>query len=91
MDLVTAALHALNILLVIGLLAIYVRNYAAMKSKYTIGLVIFALLFLVQGVMSLYFDASMIMYSDKYAENIATGLEAVKTVGLAVLLWISWE
>ncbi len=91
MDVVSTALHGINIVLILGLLYIYLQNYRGVKSKYTVGLIIFALLFLVQTSMSIYYDASMIMYSTVYAENVAKILEAVKAVSFAILLWISWE
>ena len=91
MDPLSAALHGINILLTLGLLFIYVQNYMKIKSKYTIGLMVFAAFFLVQSAMGLYFDAMMVMYSSPEAKNVATILEVVKAVGFAILLWISWE
>ena len=91
MDIISAALHGINIILTVILLIVYAQNYRKLKSKYTIGLMIFALILLAHSIMGLYFDASMVMYSDKSAEMYATALEAAKTASLAVLLWISWE
>ena len=88
---ISFVLHIINILLILGLLYIYIQNYLKMKSKYTIGLMIFASFFLIQSLMGLYFDISMVMYSSLQAEQAAIILEAVKSVGFAILLWISWE
>lgn len=90
-DMISMGLHVLNIVLLLVLLWIYVQNYTKMKSKYTIGLIIFALLFLVQSAMGLYYDTSMTMYYSDPAEQAAKVLEGVKTVAFAVMLWISWE
>lgn len=84
-------LHSANIILVLGLLYVYVQNYRKIRSKYTIGLVVFAAFFLLQSIMGLYFDITMAMYRDKTAENAAMFLEALKAVGFAALLKISWE
>jgi len=84
-------LHSINIVLILGLLYIYVQNYMKIKSKYTIGLIVFAVFFLIHSIMGLYFDTAMVMYSSKYAENIGMVLEAIKAIGFALLLWISWE
>ena len=84
-------LHIINVILILGLLYIYIQNYLKMKSKYTIGLMIFASFFLIQSLMGLYFDVSMVMYSSLQAEQAAIILEAIKSVGFAILLWISWE
>ena len=85
------ALHAINVILILALLYIYLQNYTKMKSKYTIGLMFFAFILLVQSVMGLYFDTTMVMYSTSEATSIATLLEAIKAVSFAILLWISWE
>ena len=91
MDLISASLHGLNIILGLALVVLYVQNYRQLRSKYTIGLLLFALLLVLHSAMGLYFDASMVMYSNTAAEQAATVLEGLKAVSFAVLLWISWE
>ena len=91
LEVFAAGLHLVNVLLVLGLLFIYVQNYRKMRSKYTIGLIVFAVFFLIQGLMAIFFDASMVMYSSSDAAKAATALEAIKAVAFAVLLWISWD
>ena len=91
MDVVSALLHGINVLLALVLMYLYVQNYRKMKTKFTIGLTLFAFLFLLHSAMGLYFDASMVMYSDKIAENAALVLEIVKAVSLGVLLRISMD
>jgi len=41
-----------NVVLLVLLLAIYIRSYAQIKSKFTLGLMIFAFLLLLQAVIS---------------------------------------
>ncbi|MEA1906813.1 MAG: hypothetical protein U9N12_07670 [Euryarchaeota archaeon] len=41
-----------NVVLLVLLLAIYVRSYAQIKSKFTLGLMIFAFFLLLQAVIS---------------------------------------
>lgn len=91
MDILSASLHGLNIILTLGLLVLYSQNYRKMRSRYTIGLILFAFVFFMHSAMGLYFDATMVMYSDKAAESAALILEAVKAASFAVLFWISWE
>jgi len=90
-ELFATGLHVVNVLLILGLLFIYVQNYRKLKSKYTIGLMVFAVFFLVQSLMGIFFDVSMVMYSSTTAEKAATALEAIKAVAFGVLLWISWD
>lgn len=90
-EIIGTVLHAANIFLTLGLLAIYMQNYRKIKSKYTIGLMVFATFFFLQSMMGLYFNATMAMYSSPTAEKAALLLEGIKAVGFAVLLKISWE
>ena len=55
----TTILTIISTLLLGGLLHIYIRNLKNIKSKFTIGLFIFALLFLVQNLVSMYFYLTM--------------------------------
>ncbi len=87
---VSMALHVVNMILTLGLLYIYGQNYRKMRSKYTIGLMLFAFVFLVHSALGLYFDTSMVMYSSVQAETAAMILEVIKAISFAVLLWISW-
>lgn len=91
MDPLTGVLHVVNIVLTLTLLFIYVQNYRKMKMKYTIGLMLFAFVFFLHSLMGLFFDASMVMYSNPQAELAATALEGIKAISFAVMLWISWE
>lgn len=90
-DALSMTLHLVNIILLLLLLYIYLQNYRQMKTKTTAGLTLFALFFLAQSTMNLYFDTTMVMYSSMPAENAATLLEGVKVVGFAILAWVSWE
>ena len=85
------ALHVINVILLSMLLYIYLQNYRQLKTKMTAGLVLFAGFFLVQSLMSIYFDTAMVMYSSSHAEIAATILEVVKAIGFAILVWVSWE
>ena len=90
-ELVSMALHVINIILLLMLLYIYVQNYRQLKARLTFGLILFVLLFLVQSLMNIYYDTAMVMYSSSPAETAATILEGIKTVAFVVLVWISWE
>ena len=90
-ELIVMTIHSVNIILLIVLLYIYVQNYRQFKTKLNVGLILFALLFLIQSLMNVYYDTAMIMYSSMPAETAATILEGIKAVAFAVLVWISWE
>lgn len=84
-------LHAVNVVLLLMLLYIYLQNYRKLKTKLTAGLVLFAALFMLQSLMNIYYDTTMAMYPSTSAETAATIVEAVKAAGFAVLLWVSWD
>ena len=90
-EMISMALHAVNVLLLLGLLYIYAQNYRHLKTRLTAGLVLFVSLFMLQSLLNVYYDATMVMYSSGAAETAATVVEAVKAVGFAALLWASWE
>ncbi|MBI4173747.1 MAG: hypothetical protein HY519_03440, partial [Candidatus Aenigmarchaeota archaeon] len=73
------------------LLHIYWQNHSKLKSRYTIGLMVFVGLFLLHSLIGLYFDAAMVMYSTQEAANAALLLETLKAVAFAVLLKTSFE
>ena len=58
----TTILTAVSVLMLAALLHVYIRNLRKIKSNFTIGLLIFALLFLVQNIVSLYFYLTMMQY-----------------------------
>ena len=84
-------LHIINVILLCLLLYIYLQNYRRLKTKLTAGFVLFAGLFLVQSLMDIYFDTTMVMYSSSSAITAATALEAIKAAGFGILAWISWD
>ena len=78
--------------LLIALLAVYVRNHRQLRSPFTIGLVFFALLLLIQNLGSIYFD---VMMSDSGAgSGIAIPmfmLDLIELVGFAALFLVTWR
>ncbi len=85
------ALAVVSTLLLLGLLYVYYRNLKAAKSKFTIGLFVFAALFLAQNMVSLYFYLTMMDYYVPQVEIHVFILTLLQTAALAVLLKITWE
>lgn len=81
----------LNIILLLMLSFIYVRNYRTIKSKFCLGLMIFALLFLIQNLIAFYFQITMMYYYSKEVANIAFVLNALEALGFVALLYITWK
>ena len=92
MDSISLILYIINFALLSGLLCIYTQNLRHIKSKLTIGLVVFVLLFMAETLTGVYFNLTTGTCGGP--TNIDTAwmvLTAVKTIGFATLLWVSWE
>ena len=87
----TTILTAVSTLSLFGLLYIYIKNLKNIKSKFTIGLLIFAALFLLQNLVSLYFYFTMIEYFVPQVEVHVFILTLLQTIAFLILLKITWE
>jgi len=86
--------HALitlgNIILLLCLLVLYVKNYEQIKSKFALGLIAFVILLLVQAFTSHPFAHLLWGFRYIYALGLLTILSAwFEFVALAILVYIS--
>ena len=87
----THVLMGVSTLALLGLLYIYAKNLQHTKSRFTIGLFLFALLFLLQNAVSLYYYVTMMAY---YVDEVAVHvfiLTLLQTIAFLLMLKISWE
>jgi len=84
-----AVFSVVNMLLLIGLLAVYGNSFRKIRAEFTIGLLFFAGLFLVQNLLAVYSYAAMFMYFAAGAGSLVLTITLVQTAGLAVLFWLS--
>ena len=87
----TTILTALSALMLAALLHVYIKNLKIIKSSFTTGLLIFALLFLIQNIVSLYFYLTMMDYYVPEVELHVFIFTLLQTIGFAVLLKLTWE
>ncbi len=83
--------NILNIILVIALLVVYIRNFAKIRSGFTLGLIIFAGVFLIQNIALLYFTMHVIPVMDKAADSFTMVFSLLQTAAFAVLNYITWR
>ena len=88
---VTTVITAISTIFLLGLLYIYYKNLRNAKSKFTIGLFIFALLFLIQNIVSLYYYITMMEYYAPEVEVHVFILTLLQAAGFLILLLITWE
>ena len=88
---ICAALTIVSIIALLGLIYVYSRSLKAIKSKFTIGLLVFASLFLLQNIISLYYYFAMMEYYVPKVENHMLILNVLQTLAFLILLKITWE
>lgn len=87
----TTVLTGISTIFLLGLLYVYYKNLKQAKSKFTIGLFLFALLFLAQNLVSLYYYITMMEYYAPEVEVHVFILTLLQAVGFMILLKITWE
>lgn len=87
----TFIFEALSSVLLLALLYVYWRNYRAMKAKFTLGLLVFAALLLLQNIVGMYYRFTMMDYYSPAAAGGVALIRGIEVLALAVLLYISWE
>lgn len=87
-----------NICLLIALLYVYLKSYRQLKSKFTMGLLVFAGLLLIQNVVStLFLTINMIIGPGNHSFEIGrqefplSSINVIQLIALSILLYITWE
>lgn len=80
-----------NLLLVAALFAVYLRMCLKTGSLFTLGLLIFAGMFLLQNAVSFYFFITMMPYFVPEVANYVLILTVLQTIAFAILNWITWK
>jgi hypothetical protein len=90
---VAAALAGINIVLLLGLGAIWLRNYRTFRTPLVLGLVAFVAVLLVQNLAALYFFFSMdMLYAmSPSAHTFVVVLRGLETVALVILAYVTWK
>ena len=88
---ITTASTIINIILTLSLSYIYLKNLIKIKSSFTVGLVIFTSLFLLQNIVSFYFLITMMPYFVDEVESYIFLFSILQTLAFIVLNWITWR
>ncbi|WP_254545130.1 hypothetical protein [Halomarina pelagica] len=98
-DLMRVAL-GVNLVLLVGLLYVWVRNYLQFRSKHTFGLSLFGVFLLGENALALYFFAFHPVLSPWVADPTLVPrpaqiamlvLRLLELVAIGVLLWTTWD
>ncbi len=78
--------------LLLALLFVYLRNHRQLRSPFTLGLILFAVLFLVQNLGSVYFYYLMNEWHEGPGMAIPMfALDAAELIGFAALFYVTWR
>lgn len=89
----------LNVLLLLGLCTVWVRNARQFRSKHTLGFLVFGLLLLAENALAVYYFAIDPTLSGWFASDAMPSqpasammtLRVVESVALIFLAWITWD
>ncbi|MGV8085020.1 MAG: hypothetical protein ACP5N9_02080 [Candidatus Bilamarchaeum sp.] len=84
-------ISAANALMSLSLLYIYIKNYLKMRLPFTLGLILFAAIFLIQNLAAIYFQFAMIMYYTESVAHFALVLNVLEFIGLASLVHVTYR
>ncbi len=90
-DMITLGIIGINIILTVILLSIYYKNHRLVKSKMTLGLLFFALAFLIENLVDFYFYNSLITQEILGFTTIHMGVNVLEMIGILILLYVTWK
>jgi hypothetical protein len=92
-----SAATALNVLILVGLVGIWIRNYSEFRSKHTLGFVVFGLLLLAENALAFYYYvldpqvATLLNSAAPVAGRAMMFVQVLETIALVFLFWITWD
>jgi beta-lactamase regulating signal transducer with metallopeptidase domain len=88
---------ALNVVLLLVLGSVWVRNYLKFRSKHTLGLSVFAALLLAENLLSLNYYvldpqvAQLLSSADPIAGRAMMLVQVLELAAIVFLLWVTWD
>lgn len=88
---VASLLAGANVVLLLGLGAVWVRNYRTFRTPMVLGLVAFAGVLLLENLVALYFFFSMKMLyaADPGVHSVVAILRGLEFVAVLILAWVT--
>jgi hypothetical protein len=88
---IVAALSVVNILLLSAIIILNIHSYVKMRAQYTIFMLVFAAIFLIQNLMGSYFYfAHMSYYVVEVSRHILI-IKVAEVLAFGYLLWMQWQ
>ena len=80
-----------NIALLLVLLYPAIQSVRRIRSPLSAGLLLFVLIFLMEGVTTLYFNVQMMPFYTQSVEPLVFAIGLLKTISFATLAWITYK
>ena len=90
-DQIALGISGLNVVLTLALIYIYFKNHKLVKSKMTMGMLFFSVMFLIENALSLYFYNSLLLQGITSITTFHLVVKFLEMMGLLVLLYVTWE
>lgn len=87
----TTVISGINAILIISLIAVYIRNLRTIHSSLTLGLLIFAGLFLVENSVSILSYLTMTPYFESSILGYVFTQKILQTLAFITLNWITYR
>jgi hypothetical protein len=90
---VATGLAVVNVVLLLGLTAVWLRNYRTFRTPLVLGLVAFAVVMLVENALAIFFFVSMqSLYSgDPHVQQAVLVLRGLQLLAIGVLTYVTWQ
>lgn len=90
-DTLVLGLIAVNIILTLVLMALYYKSHRVVKSKMTLGMLVFAAAFLVENILSFFFYSAMLAQGITFLTTFNLAVKFFEMIALLILLYITWK
>lgn len=88
---IAAVLNIINTLLIIRLLYVYVKNFRKIKLNFTLGLMLFAIMFLLHNIVAFYYNFNLLPFYVAEVKIFAFIFTALQTMAFIALNWATWK
>ncbi len=90
MDL-TFIVSGINLALLLALLYPGVQSFRKLRSPLSAALLAFVLIFIVEGLTTLYFNLDMMPFYTPSVEPLVLAIGLLKTISFSTLVWITYR
>jgi hypothetical protein len=88
---------AVNVVVLLVLVGVWLRNYRALRSKHALGLAVFGVLLLAENGLALYYYvldpavAELLRSAAPVAGRAMSAVQILELLGLLFLAWVTWD